>query len=113
MSDLQRNQVMFERLLVNANKAQTKFSVTVVIDTIEVTVTIEEKKNLANPLELNIIKQLISEYMSTTDSSDFDSVINNIYFIIALRYPGRDIEIMIYDTVECLTVMKIFNQPAV
>lgn len=113
--DDQRKQAVFESLMSAATKATTHFAVTVTIDDIEVTVTVEEKKNAMLPLDLNNIRQLVSDYIKTTDSTDFDNVINNIYYIVASHYSGRDIEVMIYDTVECLTIMKIFksNQPAV
>ena len=113
--DDQRKQVVFERLLSTAATATTRFAVTVAFDGIEVTVTIEEKKNAMLPLDLNNIRQLVSDYISTTDSTDFDDVVNNIYYIVASHYSGRDIEVMIYDTVECLTIMKIYksNQPAI
>jgi hypothetical protein len=113
--DLQRQQVMFERLISTAATAQKRFAVTVIYDNIEVTVTVEEKKNLHTPLDLNNIRQLVSDYIRTTDSTDFDSVIDNIYYIVASLYSERDIEVMIYDTIECLAIMKIFkfNQPAI
>lgn len=107
--DQQRNQAVFEKLILKASSAKTMFAVTVINENIEVTVTIEDKKNLPTQLDLNMIKELVREYIITTDNPDFDSVINNIYYIVALRYPGRDIEVMIYDNVEFLTVMKIFN----
>lgn len=115
MMDLQRHQAVFERLVSTAAVAKKRFAVTVAYDNIEVTVTVEEKKNPHTPLDLNNIRQLVSDYIRTTDSTDFDSVIDNIYYIVASHYTERDIEIMIYDTVECLTIMKIYqsNQPAI
>lgn len=100
---------MIETLKSAIVNADTRFAVTVTCDNIEVTVTLSNKKNLEPSLDLNNIKQLISEYINTTDNSNFDTVINSIYIRIAQLYQGRDIEIMIYDTVECLTVMKIFK----
>jgi hypothetical protein len=105
----QRNQALFESLMVTSSEAQTRYGVTVINDNIEVTVTIADKKNSPTPLDLNNIKQLISDYITTTDETDFDRVINNIYYTVGLIYSGRDIEVMIYDTVECLAVMKTFN----
>lgn len=115
MMDLQRHQAVFEQLVSTAATSKKRFAVTVTHDNIEVTVTVEEKKNSHTPLDLNNIKRLVSEYITTTDSTDFDSVIDNIYYIVASHYSGRDIEVMIYDTVEYLTIMKIyqFNQPAI
>lgn len=115
MMDLQRHQAVFEQLVSTAATSKKRFAVTVTYDNIEVTVTVEEKKNPHTPLDLNNIKRLVSEYVTTTDSTDFDNVIDNIYYIVASHYSGRDIEVMIYDTVECLTIMKIyqFNQPAI
>ena len=105
----QRNQALFESLMVTSSEAQTRYGVTVINDNIEVTVTIADKKNSPTPLDLNNIKQLVSNYLATTNESDFDRVINNIFYTVGLLYTERDIEVMIYDTVECLAVMKTFN----
>ena len=109
MIDSQRNQALFDRMIATTSSATIRYGVTVLCDNIEVTVTVADKKNSQTPLDLNNIKQPVSEYIATTDEADFDRVINNIYYIVGLVYPERDIEVMIYDTVECLTVMKIFN----
>jgi len=109
MIDSQRNQVLFDRMLASASSAKIRYGVTVMCGNIEVTVTVADKKNSPTPLDLNNIKQPVSEYLTTTDETDSDKVINNIYYIVGLLYPERDIEVMIYDPVECLTVMKIFN----
>lgn len=109
MLQQQRNLALIDSMKSAIINAYTAFGVTVTKDNIEVTVTIEDKYNLETPLDLNNIKQLVSDYISTTDSTDFDSVINSIYYIVAQRYPERGIEVMIYDNVECLTVMKIFK----
>lgn len=115
MIEYQRTQALIESVKATISNAKTRFGVTVTNDNIEVTVTVEDKKNLETPLDLNNIKQLVSEYITTTDSTDFDSVINSIYLIVVQHYPKRDVEVMIYDNVECLTVMKTFNfnQPAI
>jgi hypothetical protein len=109
MIDSQRNQVIFDRMLASASSANVRYGVMVVSGNVEVTVTIADKKNSPTPLDLNNIKQLVSNYITTTNETDFDRVINNIYYIVGLIYPERDIEVLIYDTVECLTVMKTFN----
>ena len=115
MLEYQRAQALIESVRTTLSNAKTRFVVTVINDNIKVTVTIEDKKNLETPLDLNSIKQLVSEYITTTDSTDFDSVINSIYLKVVQHYSERDIEVMIYDNVECLAVMKTFNfnQPAI
>ena len=107
--DSQRNQVLFDGMLSTASNAVVRYGVTVSCGNIEVTVTVADKKNSPTPLDLNNIKQLVSNYLATTNESDFDRVINNIFYTVGLLYTERDIEVMIYDTVECLTVMKTFN----
>jgi hypothetical protein len=109
MIDSQRNQALFDRMLASASSAKVRYGATVMCGNIEVTVTVADKKISPTPLDLNNIRQLVSHYLTTTDETDFDKVINNIYYIVVLIYPESDIEVMIYDTVECLTVMKIFN----
>jgi hypothetical protein len=115
MIDIQRNQALCDGMLASASNAVVRYGATVLSGNVEVTVTIADKKNSPTPLDLNNIKQLVSNYITTTNETDFDKVINNIYFIVASLYTERDIEVMIYDTVECLTVMKIYksNQPAI
>lgn len=115
MFEYQRTQAWIESVKTTVINAKTRFAVTVTHDNIEVTVTVEDKKNLETSLDLNNIKQLVSEYITTTDNTDFDSVINTIYLTVAQHYPERDIEVLIYDNVECLSIMKIFNfnQPAI
>lgn len=109
MIDVQRNQALFDLMLAATSKATIRYGVTVFSGDVEVTVTIADKKNSQTPLDLNNVKQLVSEYLATTDETDFDRVVNNIFYTVGLIYPERDIEVMIYDTVECLTVMKTFN----
>jgi hypothetical protein len=115
MFEYQRTQAWIESVKTTVTNAKTRFAVTVTHDNIEVTVTVEDKKNLETSLDLNNIKQLVSDYITTTDNTDFDSVINTIYLMVAQHYPKRDIEVLIYDNVECLSIMKIFNfnQPAI
>jgi hypothetical protein len=113
MFEYQRTQAWIESVKTTVTNAKTRFAVTVTHDNIEVTVTVEDKKNLETSLDLNNIKQLVSDYITTTDNADFDSVINTIYLTVAQHYPKRDIEVLIYDNVECLSIMKIFNQPAI
>lgn len=111
MLDVQRQLAMFEHRLIVKGTAKTMFGVGVINGQIEVTLTIEDKKNQEPPLDLNNIKHLVSEYITTTDTTDFGDVIGDIFDTVSIHYPGRDIEVMIYDTVERLTVMKIFHQP--
>ena len=113
--DNQRQLAIINSLSATMSRAKVKFAVTVTKENIEVTVTVEDKKSHDQHLDLNNIKQLVTSYLATTDETNFDSMINYIYSLVYLCYPERDIEVMIYDTVECLTVMKIFNfnQPAI
>ena len=115
MFEYQRSQALMDEARATISNAKTRFAVTVTHDNIEVTVTVENKKNSETPLDLNNIKQIVSEYITATDDTDFDSVINSIYLKVVQHYPKRDIEVLIYDNVECLSVMKIFNfnQPAI
>lgn len=110
----QRQKALIDRVIRDTINARLMYAVTVTYENIEVTVTVDQKTN-QTPLDLEWIKEIVSQYISTTDSTDFDSVINHIYYIVATRYPERDVEVMIYDNVECLSIMKIFkfNQPAI
>jgi hypothetical protein len=105
----QRDQALFDSMVSATGRAKVRYGVTVTYLNIEVTVTITDEKNSPIPLDLNNIKQLISDYLYGTDETDFDRLINNIYYIVGLVYTERDIEVIIYDTVDCLTVMKIFK----
>lgn len=110
-----RQQILVEQHFVTKFNSVTYFGVTVFHDNIELTVTIEDDKNKETTLDLVMVKQLIGDYLKNTDKTNFDDVIYDVYDRIGSHYWGRDIEIIIYDTVECLTIMKTFKiiKPAI
>lgn len=107
--DIQRQQAISERIISTVYKAETFFATTIIHNTLEVTVTIEEKKEREQGVDIENVKSIVSNYLKNTNITDAESVINNIYYIIALQYSEHDIEVMVYDTIDCIAVMKIFK----
>lgn len=112
--ELQRQLALVHSRQVSKNSAAIRYATTVVQEHFRITVTLTQFIN-STPLDLQIVKQLTSEYLKNTDQTDSLKAADDIYDRIAAVFPERDIEVLIYDTVDCLAVMKIykFNQPAI
>jgi hypothetical protein len=107
----QRQQALYEQRQRIINAAKSMYGATVSYEHVDVTVLIQDSKQIETSLDLATIKQTLSDYLSKgiTDGKDFEQIIDEIFNEIGAVYPERDIEVVVRDNVDNYTVMKIFN----
>lgn len=106
----QREQALFEQRSRIKAAAKSNYTISIRYGHTIISVVIERKR-FETAIDLTEVKSLIYKFLDggISEGTDFEEAINNLYDVIAVDYPERDIKISILDIPGNIVVERIFN----